>query len=77
MMVGGEPAIALFVRREQESDSLLGIVVGEESLTQFDAGARSPAVRVTLAPAAEAAPKVGRCENEGRQGKWTGRLANS
>ena len=53
------------------------IVVGEESLTQFDAGARSPAVRVTLAPAAEAAPKVGRCENEGRQGKWTGRLANS
>ena len=31
------------------------IVVGEESLTQFDAGTRSPAVRVTLAPAAEAA----------------------
>ena len=51
MMVDGEPAIALFVRRERESDSLLGIVVGEGSLMQFDAGARSPAVRVTLAPA--------------------------
>ena len=45
------------------------IFVGEESLTQFDAGARSPAVRVTLAPAAEAAPNVGRRRNEGRQGK--------
>ena len=32
---------------------------------------RSPAVRVTLAPAAEAAPRAGRCENGGRQGKWS------